>query len=336
MKKYLIPENGNFYKANLHCHTTCSDGKWSPEKVKEEYMAMGYSVVAYTDHNLMLPHTDLSDDRFLALTGYEIDFTEPKDRGDLRKTCHLCFIAPTATGTKQVCYHRTKHVLERNEYLRALADFDSSLPDYEREYTPECINEATRQAREAGYFITYNHPTWSNEDYLDYMSYENLDAMEIVNYSCLHGGYEEYNPRVYDDMLRSYKQKLYCVAADDNHNKKSDSFGGFTVIKADSLDYSSVFSALKAGSFYASQAPLIHELWLDEEDVVHIKCSPAARILLRTGLRKADCVYAQDGEPLTEASFKIEANFRYFRLVVIDERGYAANTNAYFTSEWLG
>ena len=27
MRKYLLPENGNFYKANLHCHTTVTDGE---------------------------------------------------------------------------------------------------------------------------------------------------------------------------------------------------------------------------------------------------------------------------------------------------------------------
>ena len=30
MKKFLLPENGNFYKANLHCHTTISDGRLTP------------------------------------------------------------------------------------------------------------------------------------------------------------------------------------------------------------------------------------------------------------------------------------------------------------------
>ena len=39
MKKYLLPESGNFYKANLHCHTTVSDGSMTPEEVKAHYMA---------------------------------------------------------------------------------------------------------------------------------------------------------------------------------------------------------------------------------------------------------------------------------------------------------
>ena len=47
----LLPEAGQFYKANLHCHTVLSDGRWTKEQVKEEYRKRGYSVVAFTDDN---------------------------------------------------------------------------------------------------------------------------------------------------------------------------------------------------------------------------------------------------------------------------------------------
>ena len=49
MKKYLLPENGRFYKANLHCHTTVSDGRKTPEDTKAAYRAMGYDFIALTD-----------------------------------------------------------------------------------------------------------------------------------------------------------------------------------------------------------------------------------------------------------------------------------------------
>ena len=38
MKKYLLPEGGNFYKANLHCHSNVSDGALSPAELKKIYM----------------------------------------------------------------------------------------------------------------------------------------------------------------------------------------------------------------------------------------------------------------------------------------------------------
>ena len=72
MRKYLLPESGQFYKANLHCHSNISDGILSVEKLKEIYKTQGYSVLAYTDHNVFLPHHDLTDESFLTLSGFEI------------------------------------------------------------------------------------------------------------------------------------------------------------------------------------------------------------------------------------------------------------------------
>ena len=40
MRKYLLPESGNFYKANLHCHSIVSDGKLSPAELKKIYMLL--------------------------------------------------------------------------------------------------------------------------------------------------------------------------------------------------------------------------------------------------------------------------------------------------------
>ena len=56
MKRYLLPETGRFFKANLHCHSNLSDGQLSPEEIKKIYMDKGYSIVAYTDHDILLPH----------------------------------------------------------------------------------------------------------------------------------------------------------------------------------------------------------------------------------------------------------------------------------------
>ena len=81
MKKYLLPETGNFYKANLHCHTTVSDGKWTPEEVKKNYMAMSYSVIAYTDHDVLIPHPELADENFLPLNSYEMAVNAPRSLG---------------------------------------------------------------------------------------------------------------------------------------------------------------------------------------------------------------------------------------------------------------
>ena len=71
MRKYLLPDNKNAYKANLHCHTTISDGKMTPEEIKENYKSKGYSIVAYTDHDVFVDRSHLCEEDFLALNGVE-------------------------------------------------------------------------------------------------------------------------------------------------------------------------------------------------------------------------------------------------------------------------
>lgn len=338
MKKYLLPQNGNFYKANLHCHSTLSDGKRTPEELKAEYMEHGYSIIAYTDHDVMVPHHDLTDDNFLALTGYEMEVDEPKEGDyDFKKTCHMCFIALCRDNETQVCYHRSEYVKPNRDFVREMVKYDSLKPDYVRYYNPECITDMMKTGRENGFFVTYNHPGWSLENYEQYMNYHGMHAMEICNYSCVSIGYDDNNSKVYDDMLRG-GERIYCIAADDNHNSRDknsrgyDSFGGFTVIKADELSYNTITDALVKGNFYASQGPEIYELWF-EGDEIHIKCSSADRIIANYGIRRARIVYDEDGNGIYEASFKVEPNTGYVRLTVVDKSGKYAATNAYFCDE---
>lgn len=69
----LLPKSGNWYKANLHCHTVLSDGTWTKEQVKEEYRKKGYSIVAFTDHRHYGWHPELQDENFLPIAGFEAD-----------------------------------------------------------------------------------------------------------------------------------------------------------------------------------------------------------------------------------------------------------------------
>ncbi len=336
MKKFLLPQGGRFYKANLHCHSTVSDGKWTPEQIKEEYKKKGYSIVAYTDHDVMIPHPELCDEAFLAMTGYEIEVTDNLSGLGFkyRKTCHMCLVALRPDIEKQVCWHREKYMIGHGAEHRDRVKFDESLPDFERNYTPECINEIMRTGRENGFFVTYNHPCWSMEDFENYGSYENMHAMEICNFSCFNAGYAEYNAQVYDELLRQGK-RIYCIATDDNHDvhpidsPRNDSFGGFTMIKADKLDYTAIGEALLAGNFYASQGPAIEELWF-EDGKLHVKSSAAEKITMTTGTRKLRSIFREKGRALTKATFEVQPDDRYVRITVTDKRGLHADSNAYF------
>ncbi len=325
MKKYLIPEEGRFYKANLHSHSTVSDGELSPEQMKELYKSNGYSIIAFTDHSHFVTHNDLTDESFLALNGVENAADETGKPRFFERCCDICFIA--------LDKNRKLHPMQDEADVKGNGEYAAFTPAY----CSEDINKMIGQGVKNGFFATYNHPTWSLENFERYMSYCGMNAMEIFNKSSEVDGYNEYNGDIYDDMLRGGK-RIFCIATDDNHNRAPgtmhwDSFGGFTMIKAKSLCYEDVAKALVNGDFYASRGAIINSLWLDTDDYsVHIECEKAKRIICTRGGRRLRSVYAEElgKEYIDEVKFSINKDDIYFRITVIDENGNTADTNAFF------
>ena len=70
--KILLDEKKRFYKANLHCHSVYSDGTRTVEELKADYMAQGYSIIAFTDHEHLIDNSHLTDENFLAITACEL------------------------------------------------------------------------------------------------------------------------------------------------------------------------------------------------------------------------------------------------------------------------
>ncbi len=332
MRKYLLPQGLPFFKANLHCHSTASDGQFTPEELKSAYKAKGYSIIAYTDHEVMVPHPELNDDSFLALNGYEIEIMDdyPLDSPfKYRKTCHLCLIAKDPENLRQV-YWTNVYVtpLLRQKHPELVAGYVDT-PDTKRVFNAEGISDLMQTARNNGFFVTYNHPYWSLADFTMLSQYHGMHALEIYNHGCATGGYDEYDPALLDAMLRN-DQRVFVVAADDNHGERSQ-FGGWCMICAEKLEYATVTKALEDGNFYASTGPEIHELWFEDGEL-HIRCSPAAKIIGSFGIRKKVCVKKTEDD-LTEAVIPVDKDDIYVRVTVWDDDGNHADTNAYFTDE---
>jgi len=333
-KKVLLDSNKNFYKANMHCHSTYSDGNLTPEELKEAYMAQGYSVLAITDHEHINSHEYLDDENFLTITSAEYSIKQFPEQSTLKnfdmKVCHLNFYAKEQNNTNTICYNSVLDHFSKGEAREKLKD----LPEYERVYGHEGISELIRIANENGFFVSYNHPRWSLENYGDYCGYEGLWGVEIYNTSVNEGGIYDYDINVLDDFLRDGKRMFAC-AGDDNHNAGKStvkSFGAFTMINAEKLQYDCIIDALLTGNFYASTGPEIKELYV-EDNKVHIKCSNAKRITYSTHGRRSACLRPEGDEYLTEGVFEIREMDKYFRLDVIDEFGKRANTQAYFINE---
>jgi len=331
MKKYLLTETGNFYKANLHCHTTISDGKYTPEEIKKLYKDAGYSVVAYSDHNVLIDHSDLNDKDFLAITSVEIDVSDKTS--DRRPCFHLNFFAKKPDNTAHPCFN-PMYMGRRRELYGDKQKYVGS-PDYIRDY--HNINEIIEEFNKHGFLSCLNHVTWSIQDLDEYKGIKGLFAMEIYNHGCYTEGYDEFNAHAYDELLRR-GNRIYCFATDDNHNKfpkdspRFDSLGGFVMIQAPSLTYEAVIDALEKGNFYSSTGPSIYEMYV-EEGKLHVKTSPAYRICVNTYGRNSDVATAdKHGEKITEAVLDICDNV-YFRVTVDDGAGHFAWSNAYWSDE---
>lgn len=306
---YLLPKKGDFYKANMNCRTTVSDGKLTPEQVKEAYRSRGYQIAAYTDWEEYCTHGELHAPDFLALAGFSADVGEKGFR----------------------------------------INFYDTNPDEMREEKEKCCeflskgSDCIERMNQLGFLASLSLTCQSMVNYEDYKELDGLFAMEIYNYSNDVRELRGYEPQTYDEMLR-FGKKLLCLAADGNRNEYpfehpfNDSFGGFTKIKAKELTYDAVIEALKKGNFYSSMGPEIRSLYIEGRELV-IKTGPVQKIYVKNQGRNCYIKTAQPGETLEEARFSLTGKEGYIRIVCGGENGLFAVSNAYFLNdlplEWL-
>lgn len=344
MKKSLFPGNGRFYKANLHNHTVFSDGNETPEEIKEIYRKQGYQIVAYTDHDIMLDHSDLSDESFLALTGFEYEFNEELPYGtpfSFTRTYHMLLFAPTADTTYYPWPNPDFVWGNARNYIQSY--YKGSFP---HRYSVDDVNNLFEDAHEHGFLTCYCHPMWSTQHYPDYCDLKGADFIETYNSSCLILGWAlDAESHVYHDFLW-LGNRCAPTASDDGHSMK-DYCGGATYIKAEDLSYESVFKAMKEKAVYASWGPEIKDISYDPETYeLEIECSNAREIFLMSERRFADRKTDPSGFPLTRAVFDLSGYLRetvaagaekraFIRLEVTDGAGRKALSRGYFADELL-
>lgn len=331
MKKFLLGGKGNFYKANLHTHSTVSDGIFTPEQIKELYLEKGYSVVAFTDHNVFAAHNDLSDDKFLAITGCEMNINDDGNNYQFFKTYHLCFYAKNKDKTVSAVFNDCP-IGNSSEYVTD----EMRKKKFVGEYSVESINEIIRLMNDDGYLVTYNHPAWSCQRYSDYIGLKGLWGVEVFNTCGFNEGLKD-TDIPYMDLLKE-NAGIVPVAADDTH-QYLDLFGGFSVIESEKLGYDEIISAMENGNVYSSTSPLIYEL-LVENNILTLKCDPVRRVYLNTERRWTKFL---QGEKITKAQFDLTEYFEtnakfkpkntFIRITLEDEQGNKAWTRAYAENE---
>jgi len=141
--------------------------------------------------------------------------------------------------------------------------------------------ELARRAQEAGAFIAIAHPQWYSLTLEDARTVAFADAIEVYNHTCAVQFERPDGSYLLDQMLLDGLQ-LNAIATDDAHfrdavNANADAFGGWVMVKAETLDPEALLAALKAGDFYSSEGPELHQIRLADGQLA-VDCSPVDRI----------------------------------------------------------
>ncbi len=345
MEKSLFKNSGRFYKANLHNHTTVSDGRNTPAEIKEIYKNQRYNIVAYSDHDIMVAHPELSDENFLALTAFEYEFAEhtvsEDDWTPFDRCYHCVVIAPEENSTYYPWANPDFVWGNARNYIQ-----DYYKGNYPHDYNVETINAFIKDCHEHGFIVTYCHPHWSLQNYADYCDIEDVDYVETYNSGCyVEGWVKDSSEQVYDDFLYLGKH-CYPTAADDGHSAR-DYCWGATYIKSPSLEYPAIIDALKKGDVYASWGPEIYDITFDPESKkVAVECSAAREVFLNSERRYAKRYVNANGAQVYRAEFDISGYINeticyhkkstaVIHFSIVDEGGRKALSRGYFVDELL-
>jgi hypothetical protein len=291
--------DGAWYRANLHAHTNRSDGMASPTEVAELYARHGYDAVALTDH-------------FLERYGWPLTGPEHVEGNPIT----VLRGAELHTGNT-----RAGHLW----HMLAIG-----LPgDFAPPTAEEAIGALVARAVEAGAFVAVPHPSWSMLSDADMADVSPFHAVEVWNATA-----DDHNGR--PDSTHAWRSLLEndrnvgAIAADDTHLRpeRADAVCAWTMIRATGPD--DLVRALRAGAYYASTGPSLHDVRVEDGEVI-VSCSPSQRAwLCGTGFTSV----ARRGVGATEWRLPIERLGSTWATVTIEDAwGRRAWTNAFDVAE---
>lgn len=302
----FFDENKKKYKANLHSHSTRSDGLLTREEMVQAYREQGYSILAFTDHELYTNTEAFDREDFIVLPGIERSITP-----DAYETFHLLGIGDP----------REDRLYAHDERIPVPPFKD--LSD---------VQTVIDEMKGRGNLVGLNHPYWSCTLMSNVLNLQGYDFLEVYNQNC-DCGTGVGNSEVYWENLLWDQRIINAIATDDNHNSHRynpgitmwDSFGGWIMVEADALRRETVFDALKSGKFYSSSGPVIHNYGI-RNGKIYVSCQACKTIIFKCYPRRGYSVHA-DETLLTEAEYELRGGEEIVRIICIDENGKKAWTN---------
>ena len=311
-------KNAPMYKGGLHCHTTRSDGRGTPEEVIRLHKEHGYDFLALTDHRNYNYENFAPECDITIIPGMEYDgggFPTITDNDDT--------LTPAFDSTGFRCFHTVCIGPEKGNGNAYTQDqrFDSARVRSQEEYQPYLD-----KLHADGQMTVYCHPEWSSTPARYFSKLKGNFAMEIWNSGCAINMDMDTDAAYWDEIL-GQGILLWGVATDDGHTMNHHC-NGWVRVRAASRSVSDILDALKEGKFYSSCGPEIYDFYYEDGKVV-VLCSDAAKVRLHADKHPTRIVRSADGT-LTRAEFEIGQSYSYVRATVIDRDGKHAWTNPIF------
>jgi histidinol phosphatase-like PHP family hydrolase len=249
MGTHAFAAAGRFFRGNIHTHSSRSDGALDPAEVCRRYRESGYDFLCLSDH-------------FLPQYGFPIVDTRPF------RTNRFTTILGAEVHAPANSQGEAWHVLA------------AGLPE---DFAPTAEGETgvalAARARAAGAFVGIAHPQWSSLTIADGRAMApHAHAVEIYNHGCALETARPDGTYLLDALLNE-GVRLAAYAADDAHFRVPDGFGGWMMVKAEANEPEALLAAMKAGAFYSSQGPEIHDFAVAAGEA-SVACSPADHIAL--------------------------------------------------------
>jgi predicted metal-dependent phosphoesterase TrpH len=281
--------SGNWYKGNTHIHSTASDGGQDFGQIAALYAGGGYDFLFRTDHWVASDQAaDVGEKAPLMwIDGIELDGSD--DQGSYY---HI------------VCLGKVEGFSREMGLL------------------PAC-----QAAREQGGLLILAHPFWCGNSFDEALRVP-VDGVEIYNHVCrwLNG---KGDSAPYWHAMLARDPNVLGFAADDAHLWEGSEVwnAGWIVVNAAELSRDAVLAAIRAGNYYSSCGPEIHDMSF-HDGRVSVSTSPVRFIRCVGPGAEGGRAGAFDAEPITEATFKIPEHWPYAVLELEDTANRRAWTNS--------
>lgn len=297
-KKYGFWRNKeNWYKGNLHTHTTNSDGALSPEEMVAKYKEKKYDFLSITDHDKLTPVKNFSQADMLVISGEEIEISKYHILGiGINK-----FVDPVKTGNVQgVINEIIKQggiFIVAHPYWSGLNITD--LKNIKNYIGIEIYNTSCDYSIGKGFSLSH----WDD---------------------LLLAGYHPFGFFT-DDAHWHF-----------NDHRPNDACQSWIMVKAKKLNEKSLIESIKEGKFYSSNGPIIKNVEV-RNNKVYVRSSPVKMINFIAPRGSGERFTAIRTETICEAEYKIKIADTYVRIECIDFKGKYAVSNpiVFFTGENL-